>query len=179
MENKNLETKQENSEVVQKSENEFIFYKADIQEILKAKESVLKKSEILAFKEIVKGYDFNQGVDYSKIFESYKLMGFQATGLGRSIDIVNKMISWKLSDEPVDDDENISDEEREKTRCTIFLGYTSNMVSCGMREIIRYLCEHKMIDVIVTTAGGIEEDFIKCLAPTFMGDFHLRGSELR
>ena len=36
-----------------------------------------------------------------------------------------------------------------------------------------------MIDVIVTTAGGIEEDFIKCLAPTYCGEFHLKGSELR
>lgn len=27
----------------------------------------------------------------------------------------------------------------------------------------------------MTTAGGIEEDFIKCLAPTFIGDFSLKG----
>jgi deoxyhypusine synthase len=26
-----------------------------------------------------------------------------------------------------------------------------------------------MVDVIVATAGGVEEDFIKCLAPTFLG----------
>ena len=32
------------------------------------------------------------------------------------------------------------------------------------------------VDVIVTTAGGIEEDFIKCLAPTYMGDFKLKVS---
>ena len=31
------------------------------------------------------------------------------------------------------------------------------MASCGMREYIRYLCQHKMIDCIVTTTGGIEE----------------------
>lgn len=36
-----------------------------------------------------------------------------------------------------------------------------------------------MVDCIVTTAGGVEEDFIKCLADTFIGDFHLRGSQLR
>jgi deoxyhypusine synthase len=53
------------------------------------------------------------------------------------------------------------------------------MASCGMREIIRYLCEHKMIDCIVTTAGGVEEDFIKCMAPTFRGEFHLDGDMLR
>lgn len=33
---------------------------------------------------------------------------------------------------------------------------------------------------MVTTAGGIEEDFIKCLAPTYIGDFHkYKGSDLR
>jgi len=36
-----------------------------------------------------------------------------------------------------------------------------------------------MIDCIVTTAGGVEEDLIKCLAPTFIGDFQLKGSALR
>jgi deoxyhypusine synthase len=54
-------------------------------------------------------------------------------------------------------------------RCTIFLGYTSNMVSCGLRDIIRYLCEHKMVDCIVTTCGGIEEDFIKCMGNFYIG----------
>lgn len=66
-----------------------------------------------------------------------------------------------------------------KTNCTIFLGYTSNMISSGMREYIRYLCQHKMVDCLVTTAGGIEEDFIKCLAPTVRGEFELSGTQLR
>lgn len=35
------------------------------------------------------------------------------------------------------------------------------------------------VDVIVTTAGGIEEDLIKCLAPTYLGEFSLPGKELR
>lgn len=64
-------------------------------------------------------------------------------------------------------------------RCTIFLGYTSNMVSSGVREIIRYLAEHKMIDAIVTSGGGIEEDFIKCFAPFFLGSFDVDDVEMR
>jgi deoxyhypusine synthase len=35
------------------------------------------------------------------------------------------------------------------------------------------------VHAIVTTAGGVEEDFIKCLAPTFIGDFKIKGSDLR
>lgn len=61
----------------------------------------------------------------------------------------------------------------------IFLGYTSNMVSCGNREIIRYLCQHKLVDVIVSTAGGIEEDFVKCLAPSVLGDFRCDDIKMR
>lgn len=92
------------------------------------------------------------------------------------------MINWRLSDEEVDEEEeeDFKDPEtRQNTRCTIFLGYTSNMISCGMREIIRYLCQHKMIDCIVTTTGGIEEDFIKCFNDFFIGDFNLPGAKLR
>lgn len=33
--------------------------------------------------------------------------------------------------------------------------------------------------MIVTTAGGIEEDYIKCLASTYKGKFSLPGADLR
>lgn len=36
-----------------------------------------------------------------------------------------------------------------------------------------------MVDCIVTTTGGIEEDLMKCMAPIYMGDFYLKGTELR
>ena len=35
------------------------------------------------------------------------------------------------------------------------------------------------VDSLVTTAGGIEEDLMKCMAPTYLGDFSISGSELR
>ena len=76
------------------------------------------------------------------------------------------------SDEEIreDEDEELRDPEvRKKIKGTIFLGYTSNMASCGVRDTIRYLVEHKMVDCVVTTAGGVEEDLIKCLAPTYLG----------
>lgn len=44
---------------------------------------------------------------------------------------------------------------------------------------VRYLVEHRMVDVVVTTAGGVEEDLIKTLAPTYVGDFALAGAGLR
>ncbi|MBS3066672.1 deoxyhypusine synthase [Candidatus Pacearchaeota archaeon] len=106
----------------------------------------------------IKGYDFNKGVNYSEIVTSFYSTGFQATQLSRAIEIVNKMRSDKAA---------------------IFLGYTSNMVSSGLRDIFRYLVEHGKVDVVVTTAGGIEEDFIKCLGDFVLGDFKASGKELR
>ena len=70
-------------------------------------------------------------------------------------------------------------EGKKRPACTIFLGYTSNLVSAGLRETIRYVVEHDGVDCLVTSAGGIEEDLIKCLCPTFLGDFSLQGKALR
>lgn len=127
----------------------------------------------------VRGYDFNKGIDYDAIFNSFKTMGFQGTNLGLAIDQINDMLKWRLSDEVEVDPDPECTIDRTKVKCTIFFGYTSNMVSCGNREIIRYLCQHNLISAIVTTGGGIEEDIMKCYNPHYMGDFELRGKELR
>ncbi|CAN6456995.1 unnamed protein product [Victoria cruziana] len=144
---------------------------------------VFKESECLEGKcEKIAGYDFNNGVDYGMILRSMRVTGFQASNLGDAIDVVNRMLDWRLSDEPITEDCN--DEEkvlsfRESVRCKVFLGFTSNLISSGLRETIRFLAEHHLVDVLVTTAGGIEEDLIKCLGPTYRGEFSLPGAYLR
>ncbi|CAN6846950.1 unnamed protein product [Brassica oleracea] len=137
--------------------------------------TVFKESESLEGKcDKIEGYDFNQGVNYPKLLRSMLTTGFQASNLGEAIDIVNQMLEWRLADEAT-----VAEEENESVRCKIFLGFTSNLVSSGVRETIRYLVQHHMVDVIVTTTGGVEEDLIKCLAPTYKGDFSLPGAYLR
>ena len=64
-------------------------------------------------------------------------------------------------------------------KTTIFLGYTSNLISSGLRETLRWLVQHRHVSAIVTTAGGVEEDFIKCLASTYLGSFTASGATLR
>ncbi|TMW64194.1 hypothetical protein Poli38472_012816 [Pythium oligandrum] len=131
----------------------------------------------------VRGYDFNEGVDYEKLFKAYTTMGYQASSLGAAIEEVKRMRKWRLSDEPIPEDEQdpekLDPAYRAGVKCTIFLGYTSNLISSGLRETLRFLAQHKMIDAIITTAGGVEEDFIKCLGKTYMGDFSLKGEDLR
>ena len=122
-----------------------------------ARESILKGSEEINGISI-KGYDFNRGIDYEKIIDSYLSTGFQASHFAKAIEIIDKMIKEKV---------------------TIFLGCSSNLVTSGIRDIIRYLAEHKKIDVFVTTAGGIEEDIIKCLGDFKLGKFSASGELLR
>jgi len=121
------------------------------------KENVLRESEEPKGAEI-HGYDFNQGIDYDKLLDSFAATGFQATQLAKAIDIIKRMRADK---------------------CTIYLGYTSNMVTSGLRDVFRFLAQHKLVDVIVTTAGGVEEDIIKCIKPFILGSFDAPGKELR
>ena len=107
---------------------------------------------------VIKGHDFNKNNNYQDIINSFKTTGHQASEFGKAIEITNAMIQEKA---------------------TIFLGYTSNLVSSGLRDIFRYLVQNKKVQVVVTTAGGIEEDIIKCLHPFYLGDFKSQGKELR
>jgi deoxyhypusine synthase len=54
----------------------------------------------------VRGYDFNKGLDYNEVFKTYVHTGFQATSLGQAIEEVNKMIAFRLSDDPIAEDED-------------------------------------------------------------------------
>ncbi|GFS27314.1 deoxyhypusine synthase-like [Elysia marginata] len=146
-----------------------------------AADAILVKSEEMPEGSVkVKGYDFNEGVDYKKLFQSYSQSGFQATSVGNAITEINKMIDCKLQPVPEEKAKGTNpNPDRPMTNCTIFLAYTSNLVSAGTREVIRYLVQHNMVDVLVASAGGVEEDYIKCLAPTYIGDFALSGRELR
>ena len=57
-------------------------------------------------------------------------------------------LEWRLIDRPIAENENelLKDLEiRRKTKCTIFFSYTSNMISSGIRETIRFLVQNKLV----------------------------------
>lgn len=114
----------------------------------------LKKSVDLSKLPEVKGPDFEKEMALSDFIKSYSGLGFQATELARAIDIVKLM---------------------RKEKATIYLSYSGNMISSGLREIIKYLVKNNYVDVLITTAAGIDEDAIKSLMPFRMGDFHVPG----
>jgi len=130
----------------------------------------------------VRGPNFDTELSLQELLKSYERIGFQATSFGRAIEVVEKMRKWRLSDEPIlenESDEYLDPAVRAQTQCKVFLGYTSNLISSGLREVILHLVKHNRLSAVVTTAGGIEEDFIKCLGNTYLGEFNLDGAELR
>jgi deoxyhypusine synthase len=102
------------------------------------------------------------GIDYDKtdirgFVNSMKNVGFQATNVGRAVGVIEKM-------------------RQEKS--TIFLSFTSNMVSSGLRETFAYMVKNRMVDAIITSVGSIEEDLMKTEMPFLLGDFNADDVDL-
>lgn len=121
------------------------------------RKAILKKSKEVGTGKI-RGYDFESSFDPKKFFDSFKDTGFQATNLGKAIELTKKM---------------------RKENASIFLGFTSNMGTSGVRDIITYLAKHKLVDCIVTSTGGLEEDLIKTHGDFLHGSFEADGAKLR
>ncbi|MEM2918977.1 MAG: deoxyhypusine synthase [Candidatus Altiarchaeota archaeon] len=107
--------------------------------------------------EKVRGYKLSKGIYAYELVRQMKNVGFQATQIWRAVEILKKM---------------------RKEKATIFLTFTSNMVSSGLREIFAFLAKEKFIDVVITTVGSLEEDFIKSEKSFFLGDFDADDNEL-
>ncbi|RAL11181.1 deoxyhypusine synthase [Aspergillus homomorphus CBS 101889] len=117
----------------------------------------------------VSGVDFDRfrgrDITVAEMVDNMRYTGFQGSAVADAARIINNMTAYRHP------------ESGAKT--TIFLGYTSNLISSGLRDTIRYLVKNNHVSAIVTTAGGVEEDLIKCLAPTYMGSFTTPGAGLR
>lgn len=105
----------------------------------------------------------SHGAALSAVLDGSDSCGLEASNFGAARRIVQTFLRQKRQNEP----------------CRLLVSYTSNLVSCGVRETLVYLAKHNLVDGFVATAGGVEEDVIKCLGHTLIGDFALRGAELR
>ncbi|MDE1870750.1 MAG: deoxyhypusine synthase [Candidatus Micrarchaeota archaeon] len=121
------------------------------------KKALFRKSVELGHGKI-RGYDFEKGFDAAGFFESYKDTGFQATNLGKAIDLLKRM---------------------QKDKAIIFLGFTSNVSTSGLRDILTYLVKGRKVHFLVTTTGGLEEDIIKTHGSFLHGSFSADGAYLR
>ncbi len=107
--------------------------------------------------EKIKGFDLEKIKSAGDIVSNMRNMGFQATHLGQAEEILKKI---------------------KKDKATVFLSFTSNMVSSGLREVFAYLVKHKMVDAIITSVGSVEEDIMKCHKPFILGDFNVSDVDL-
>ncbi len=106
--------------------------------------------------EEVRGFDPVEE-DLEKILKGMKNLGFQATELWKAGEIWLRML---------------------EDNSTIFLAFTSNIISSGLREVIAAIIKHGMADVVITTVGSIEEDIMKSMKPFLLGDWREDDREL-
>ena len=106
----------------------------------------------------VRGFEPQPGMTVEELVSAYSSIGFQATHLGKAAEVVKRM---------------------QQEKATVFLSFTSNMVSSGLREVIASLCRRRLVDCIVTSTGSIEEDFMKSRAPFSLGSFSADDEEVK
>jgi deoxyhypusine synthase len=105
----------------------------------------------------VKGFKLDEDMKALDMLSNFDSIGFQASHLSQSIDILKKM---------------------KKENATIFMSFTSNMASSGLREIFAEIVKEKLVDVIITGVGSIEEDVMKSHKPFLMGSFEMDDVDL-
>lgn len=78
--------------------------------------------------------------------DSFGSLGYQAIELNEAVKVVLKM---------------------KRSGAKIFLTFTSNMVTSGLRGFFAQLCKMKIPNILVTTSGSIEEDIMKSVGEEF------------
>lgn len=94
----------------------------------------------------VKDFKYKPDMTISEMVSSFGNLGYQAIELHEATNIFLKM---------------------KRENCKIFLTFTSNMVTSGLRGLFAQLCEMKIPNILVTTSGSIEEDIMKSLGANF------------
>ncbi len=94
----------------------------------------------------VKDFLWAPNMNVEELVDKFGSLGFQAIELNAASDVILKM---------------------KKAGAKIFLTFTSNMVTSGLRGFFAQLINIGMVDFIVTTSGSIEEDIMKSLGESF------------
>lgn len=94
----------------------------------------------------VKDIKWQKGMKVFELVKSLGNCGFQGVELNKAVECFTKM-------------------KREGAK--IYLTFTSNMTTSGLRGFFAQLIELKMADVIITTVGSIEEDIMKAIGEDF------------
>jgi deoxyhypusine synthase len=96
--------------------------------------------------EYVRDLLWRPGLTVKELVEQFSTTGFQSIELYKAAEIMVKM-------------------KREGAK--VILSFTSNMGTSGLRGLFAQLIRVKMVDVVVTTVGAIEEDIMKAIGEKF------------
>jgi len=108
--------------------------------------------------QVVKDFTWKENINVTELVQGLGSIGFQSIELKKGVDIMLKM---------------------KRNGAKIFLTFTSNMVTSGLRGFFAQLIKLGIPDVIVSTAGGLEEDIMKATGEEFIiGDFFSDDVEL-
>ncbi len=108
--------------------------------------------------EKVEDFTWKPGMTVEELADDLGNVGFQSVEIRKAVDTVLKM---------------------KRSGSKIFLTFTSNMVTSGLRGFFAQLIKLGIPDVIVTTVGGLEEDIMKSHGEEFiLGDFSPDDVEL-
>ncbi len=108
--------------------------------------------------EYINDFKWKQGITVKEMLDSFQTLGYQSIELKKASEIFVKM---------------------KKNNAKIFLTFTSNMVTSGLRGFFAQIVSLKMADILVTTVGGIEEDIMKASGERFkVGNFDSDDVEL-
>ena len=94
----------------------------------------------------VKDFLWKPNMSVKECVDSFGFLGYQAIELNEAVKVVLKM---------------------KRSGAKIFLTFTSNMVTSGLRGFFAQLCKLKIPDILVTTSGSIEEDIMKSIGEEF------------
>lgn len=106
----------------------------------------------------IRGFDVSGKMTLAEYIAKMGGLGFQASELAKGITLLKEMKTGKA---------------------TVFLSFTSNIISSGLRELVAQLCREKAVQCIITSTGAIEEDFMKSKAPFFLGAFDVDDEEIK
>lgn len=102
--------------------------------------------------EFVRDFKWKSGMGVGELVGLFGSLGFQSVELSRASQAIVKM---------------------RKASAKIYLTFTSNMVTSGLRGFFAQVVRLGLADVIVTTVGSIEEDIMKAKGEKFiLGNFH-------
>ncbi|MFP3190645.1 MAG: deoxyhypusine synthase [Thermoproteota archaeon] len=109
---------------------------------------------------VVKDLEIKAGIKISELIEEYEKSGaFMANHLAKACEIFYEMIK---------------DEE-----CFVFLSFTANLVSTGLRSVISRMIKEGFIDAIITTGGTFDHDIARSIGGKYyIGNFDMDDLQL-